>query len=93
MIVNEKKLKEKLLAENVKNQNANVDEKSFGGRVGEATRVITKEIALYDCMSEMARENHLNNMIYIHDLDNYAVGTHNCLTIPFNDLMSSHSVG
>ena len=76
-----KGIKEKLEAKNVQNQNANVDEKSFGGRVGEATRVITKEIALYDCMSEMARENHLNNMIYIHDLDYYAVGTHNCLTI------------
>ena len=40
-------------------------------------------------MSEMARENHLNNMIYIHDLDNYAVGTHNCLTIPFDDLLAN----
>ena len=84
-----KGIKEKLEAKNVQNQNANVDEKSFGGRVGEATRVITKEIALYDCMSEMARENHLNNMIYIHDLDNYAVGTHNCLTIPFDDLLAN----
>ena len=84
-----KGIKEKLEAKNVQNQNANVDEKSFGGRVGEATRVLTKEIALYECMSEMARENHLNNMIYIHDLDNYAVGTHNCLTIPFDELLAN----
>ena len=84
-----KGIKEKLEAKNVQNQNANVDEKSFGGRVGEATRVFTKEIALYDCMSELARENHLSNMIYIHDLDNYAVGTHNCLTIPFDDLLAN----
>ena len=26
-------------------------------------------------------------MIYIHDLDSYAVGMHNCLTIPFDDLL------
>ena len=26
----------------------------------------------------MARDNHLNNEIYIHDLDSYAVGMHNC---------------
>ncbi len=33
---------EKLRASNVQNQNANVDEKSFGGRTGEATSVLTK---------------------------------------------------
>lgn len=68
----------KLQAKNISNQNANVDESSFGGRMGEATRVVTKEYALYNCMSKMARENHLNNEIYIHDLDSYAVGMHNC---------------
>ncbi len=83
-----KGIKEKLEAKNVQNQNANLDEKSFGGRVGEATRVITKDFALWNCMSEMARNNHLNNEIYIHDLDSYATGMHNCLTIPFDDLLA-----
>ena len=78
----------KLQAKNISNQNANVDESSFGGRMGEATRVVTKEYALYNCMSKMARENHLNNEIYIHDLDSYAVGMHNCLTVPFDDILS-----
>ena len=78
----------KLQAKNISNQNANVDESSFGGRMGEATRVVTKEYALYNCMSKMARENHLNNEIYIHDLDSYAVGMHNCLTVPFDDVLS-----
>ena len=80
-----KGIREKLEAKNVQNQNANLDERSFGGRMGEATRVITKEIALDNCMSEMAR----NNEVYIHDLDNYVVGTHNCLTIPFDDLLAN----
>ena len=39
-------------------------------------------------ISDMARENHLGNMIYIHDLDSYAVGMHNCLSIPFDDLLA-----
>ena len=78
----------KLQAKNISNQNANVDESSFGGRMGEATRVVTKEYALYNCMSKMARENDLNNEIYIHDLDSYAVGMHNCLTVPFDDVLS-----
>lgn len=81
-------IKEKLNGQKNDRQNANVDELSFGGRTGEATRVITKDIALEDIMSKMARDNHFNNEIYIHDLDSYAVGCHNCLTIPFDDLLA-----
>lgn len=78
---------EKLEARNVKNQNANVDEHSFGGRMGEANGIMTKEYALEYCISPMAKKNHLENMIYIHDLDAYAVGMHNCLSIPFDKLL------
>ena len=55
----------KLKATNIENQNANVDEASFGGRVGEASRVVTKNIALKH-MSKQFRDNHLNNEDYIH---------------------------
>ena len=79
---------EKLSASNVQNQNANLDEKSFGGRIGEASSYMTKDYALNYIVSNMARENHLGNMIYIHDLDAYAVGSHNCLTIPFDKLLA-----
>ena len=82
------KLKEKLLATNVVNQNANVDEKSFGGRKGEAESFVAKQFALDNCMSKMARKNHENNEIYIHDLDSYAVGQHNCLTAPIDKLLA-----
>ena len=81
-------IKEKLEASNVVNQNANIDEHSFGGRRGEATNEMMKQYALDNCMSKMARENHLNNEIYIHDLDSYAIGMHNCLTIPFDKLLA-----
>lgn len=80
---------EKLEARNVVNQNANVDEHSFGGRIGEASSVMMKQYALDKLISPMARKNHLENMIYIHDLDHYAVGDHNCLTIPFDDLLAN----
>ena len=79
----------KLTASNIENQNANVDELSFGGRRGEAANVLMKQYALDYCMSEMARNNHLDNMIYTHDLDSYAVGMHNCLTVPFDDLLAN----
>ena len=82
-------ISEKLTASNVQNQNANVDEHSFGGRMGEANDIVMKQYALDYCMSEMAKNNHLNNEIYIHDLDSYALGLHNCLSIPFDDLLAN----
>ena len=81
-------IKEKIEASDVQNQNANVDEYSFGGRMGEARSELMKDYALNYIVSPMARENHLNNEIYIHDLDAYAVGMHNCLTVPFDMLLA-----
>ena len=82
-------IKEKLNATNVQNQNANVDEASFGGRTGEATEVVTKQLALDYIVSPKAKENHINNMIYIHDLGSYYIGSHNCLSIPFDKLLEN----
>ena len=82
-------IREKLNADDVQNQNANVDEHSFGGRIGEASGVVNKKLALDYIVSPMARKNHEENMIYIHDLDNYYVGSHNCLSIPFDELLAN----
>lgn len=82
-----KKLTAKLGAKDIDNQNANVDEHSFGGRLGEATRIVTKQLAL-GCMSKMSRNNHLKNEIYVHDLDHYYIGDTNCASLPFDELLS-----
>lgn len=84
-----KDAKTKATAKDVQNQNANVDEKSFGGRKGEANSTLMKKLALDTLMSDKARENHLNNRIYTHDLDSYYVGEHNCLTVPIDDLLKN----
>lgn len=84
-----KAVSEKLTASNVQNQNANVDEHSFGGRMGEAADVVSKRFALDYIVSPMAKTNHENNEIYIHDLNSYAIGNHNCLSIPFDDLLAN----
>ena len=63
-----KGVSEKLMALKVENQNSNVDERSFGGRIGEASRYVTKDYALNYCMSKRSKNNHLNNEIYIHKL-------------------------
>ena len=77
---------EKIQGTNIENQNANVDEHSFGGRYGEAADLLMKKYALDYCVSEMARMNHVSNMIYIHDLSAYPVGMHNCLSIPIDPI-------
>lgn len=82
-------IESKLMASDVQNQNANVDEHSFGGRMGEVNSEVLRKYALEHCMSKMARDNHVNNEIYIHDLDHYAVGDHNCLSIPFDKLLAN----
>lgn len=78
-----KQIEDKLYAKNVQNQNANLDEQSFGGRLGETSGVVAKDRALKK-MSKMGRKNHEGNMVYIHDLDHWLVGDHNCLSYPFD---------
>lgn len=80
---------EKLSATNVQNQNANVDEYSFGGRTGESASFVNKQYALDYCMCEKSKNHHLNNEIYEHDLDSYAVGSHNCLSVPIDKLLAN----
>ena len=82
-------IKTKLMATDVQNQNANVDEHSFGGRTGEAASELNRQVALDEVISPMARRNHLNNEIYIHDCDHYILGDHNCLSVPFDDLLKN----
>ena len=84
-----KNIENKLNVENNEMQNANVDEESFGGRMGEASDANLKAYALNYCMPKWMAEKHLNNEIYIHDLSHYALGDHNCLTIPFDKLLAN----
>lgn len=84
-----KDISKKIEASDVQNQNANVDEHSFGGRAGEARDELLKDYALNYIVSDMSKNNHLNNEIYIHDLSSYAIGNHNCLSVPFDDLLKN----
>ena len=83
-----KAITKRLKATNVENQNANIDEKSFGGKIGAISDDVLKEYALNNCMCRKSKENHINNRIYIHDLNHYPVGDHNCLSIPFDNLLA-----
>lgn len=80
---------EKIDGSNVENANANVDEKTFGGRKNEASSVVQKEIALEFNMSPDIAEAHKNGYIYEHDMDHYNVGAHNCLFIDFDRILKN----
>lgn len=82
-----KDIAKKINGTNIVNQNANVDEGSFGGRKGEASNELMKWFALNNCMSKKSKDNHENNEIYIHDLDSYSLGMHNCLSVPLDHLL------
>ena len=84
-----KEVQSKLQGTSIENQNANLDEASFGGRMGEAARIVAKNDALKYKMSKKARKNHEGNLIYIHDLDSYSIGEHNCLSMPIGDLLKN----
>lgn len=64
-----KNIVNKLDIKNNEMQNANVDEESFGGRMGEASSANLKAYALNYCMPKWMAEKHLNNEIYIHKLN------------------------
>ena len=82
-----KEINKKLAASDIENQNANVDEASFGGRKGEASSCLNKQLALDYYMNPRFAKNHLQNRIYIHDLDSFVVGQHNCLSLPIDNLL------
>ena len=71
------KVKKIVNCKDILNSNANIDEYSFGGRKFESAGVIMKDLALAE-VPEDVRKAHLNNEIYQHDLDSYAIGEHNC---------------
>lgn len=84
-----KYLKKTVEARDVKNSNANVDEYSFGGRKFEAAGQLLKKLAMEDYIAPRVARAFKENRIYIHDLDNYATGMHNCLFVDLARLLKN----
>lgn len=76
-----KQIEDILLCNNVQNQNANVDEYSFGGRKFESANVLHKNIALNVFVRPEVAQAHRESRIYLHDLSEYDIGSHNCLFV------------
>jgi len=84
-----KQIEDILLCKNVQNQNANVDEHSFGGRKFESANVLHKNIALSAFIRPEVAQAHRESRIYIHDLSEYDIGSHNCLFADVSRLLNN----
>ncbi len=84
-----KRIEDILLCKNVQNQNANVDELSFGGKKFESANVLHKDIALNVFIRPEVAQAHRESRIYIHDLSEYDIGSHNCLFCDLHRLLTN----
>lgn len=82
-----KKIEKILNCDDIVNSNANIDETSFGGRKFEVAGVVTKKLALEKLIDKEVAKAHLENRGYIHDLDSYYVGMHNCSFVDIEQLL------
>ena len=84
-----KKIEDILLCRTTENQNANVDEHSFGGRKFESANLIHKNIALNVFVRPEVAQAHKESRIYLHDLSEYDIGSHNCLFVDLPRLLNN----
>lgn len=84
-----KQIEDILLCNNVQNQNANVDEHSFGGRKFESANVLHNNIALNVFIRPQVAQAHRESRIYLHDLSEYDIGSHNCLFADLQRLLNN----
>lgn len=85
----EKYYTEVLKCTNVDNDNANVNQYSFGGRKYRIADQEQKEYALRNLVHPKVREKYEEGLIYPHDLSSYSIGDHNCLFIDFENLLAN----
>lgn len=72
---------------NIENENANMPEWVFTAKNVRMSSEIAKRYALSHLLDKRVKDAYLNNEIYIHDFNSYAVGSHNCLTIDLLDIL------
>ncbi|MNH66474.1 Anaerobic ribonucleoside-triphosphate reductase [compost metagenome] len=75
--------------EEVTKENANLNGESFSGKMNrfgsEYSKMYTRNVILPKRLVKAIDDGY----VYVHDLDHYAVGTHNCLFIPFDKLLAN----
>ncbi|WP_440113905.1 anaerobic ribonucleoside triphosphate reductase [Paenibacillus sp. QZ-Y1] len=70
-------------------ENANLNGDSFSGKMSRLGSETAKWHALRHVLPEELAQAVENGDLYVHDLDQYALGTTNCIFIPFDRLLAS----
>ncbi len=68
-------------------ENANLNGESFSGKSGKLGSEYAKWYARSFIMPPRLVEAMEDNRVYVHDLDHYALGTTNCIFVPFDRLL------
>ncbi|OMF89796.1 anaerobic ribonucleoside triphosphate reductase [Paenibacillus sp. FSL R7-0337] len=68
-------------------ENANLNGESFSGKMSKFGSEYSKWYARNFTMPPQLVQATLDNVVYVHDLDQYAIGTTNCIFIPFERLL------
>lgn len=68
-------------------ENANLNGESFSGKMSKFGSEYAKWYAKHFLMPERVVNAIEENYVYVHDLDQYAIGTTNCIFIPFGKLL------
>lgn len=68
-------------------ENANLNGESFSGKMSKFGSEYAKWYANHFVMPEQLVQAIRDNVVYVHDLDQYAIGTTNCIFIPFAKLL------
>ncbi|SDW69804.1 anaerobic ribonucleoside triphosphate reductase [Paenibacillus sp. PDC88] len=73
--------------QDVLRENANLNGDSFSGKMSKIGSEASKEYALKHILPPYVARAVEQGYIYVHDLDQYALGTTNCIFIPFDRLL------
>ncbi|WP_019635330.1 anaerobic ribonucleoside triphosphate reductase [Paenibacillus fonticola] len=68
-------------------ENANLNGESFSGKMSKFGSEYAKWYANHFVMPKQLVQAIQDNYVYVHDLDQYAIGTTNCIFIPFDKLL------
>lgn len=68
-------------------ENANLNGESFSGKMSKLGSEYAKWYANHFVMPPRVVQAIRDNVVYVHDLDQYAIGTTNCIFIPFERLL------
>lgn len=73
--------------EELTKENANLNGDSFSGKLSKFGSEYSKSYARSNIIPKKLLKAVDEGYIHIHDMDHYAVGTHNCLFVPFEKLL------